>query len=115
MEAQPMAKKEKQRLYNKKYREANRELILAVKAEYRKIICQCSCEENTIRNNLSRHLKSKKHLRLLQEQQKEVVKPDDVVDTEEEALQTEPVEEPLLEITEEEMSLLHRLLALFRR
>ena len=84
----------------------------------------CNCGQVVRRSNLSDHLKTKKHLRLLQEQQ-EVVKDDDVVyvdtseevddKTEEEATQGEPVEEPLLEITDEGMSLLHRLLTLFRR
>ncbi len=121
METQPMTKQERKRLYDKKYREANRELLLLVKAEYRKIMCQCSCGQTVSRNNLSHHVKTKKHLRLLQEQQEEVVKPDDVVyvdtmeELTEEAIQQETVEEPLLEITEEETSLLHRLMTLFRR
>ena len=61
-------------------------------------------------------LRLKKHLRLLQE-----VKPDDIdyVDTmeelKEEAIQQETVEEPLLAITEEEITLLHRIMTLFKR
>ena len=110
---------------SKKYWEANRELLLLVKAEYRKIMCQYSCGQTVSRSNLSHHLKTKKHLRLLQEQQEEVVKPNDVVYADaideidvkikEEATLGEPVEEPHLEITEEEMSLLQRLLSLFKR
>ena len=118
MENQPMTNKERQCLYNKKYREANRELLLPVKAEYRKIMCQRSCGQMVSRNNLSHHLKTKKHLWLLQDQ--EVIKEEDVVyvDTideidvkvKEEAVQGEPVEEPLLEISDEAISLLQRLL-----
>ena len=37
MEPQPMTKQERKRLYDKKYREANREVILAKQAEYRKL------------------------------------------------------------------------------
>ena len=78
-------------------------------------MCQCSCGQTV-------HLKTKKHSRLLQEQQ--VVKPDDVyadtieeisVEVKEEAIQGEPVEEPLLEITEEAVSVLQRLLTLLGR
>ncbi len=124
MEAQPMTKQEKQRLYSKKYWEANREAILKRKAEYCKVMYSCKRGQVVRRNNLSDHLKTKKHLRLLQEQQ-EVVKDEDVVyvDTveevsvkvKEEAIQGESVEEPLLEITEEAVSVLQRLLTLFRR
>ncbi len=114
MEPQPMTQQGRKRLYDKKYREANRELLLLLKAEYRKKMCQCSCGQTVSRSSLSHHLKTKKHLRLLQEQE-EVAKPNDVADTEEEAIQQETVEEPLLEITEEEVSLLQRLQTLFRR
>ncbi len=92
-----MTKQERKRLYDKKYREANRELILAKQAEYRKLTRKCSCGEIVSRNHYSHHTKGKKHLRLLQEQQEEVVKPDDVVyvdtieELNEEAIQTEPV------------------------
>ncbi len=120
-----MTQKERRRFYSKKYRDANTALVWAVKAEYRKVMHQCSCGQMVSRNNLSHHLKTKKHLRLLQEQQEEVVKPDDVVyvDTieeisvkvKEEDIHGESVEEPLLEITDEDMSLTHRLLTLFRR
>ncbi len=77
MENQPMTKQDWQRIYNKKYREANREAILAKKAEYRKIMYQCSCGETVVRNNLARHLKQKKHLQLLQDQ--EVIKEEEVI------------------------------------
>ena len=60
MENQPMTKQDRQRIYNKKYREASRETMLAKKAEYRKIMYQCSCGETVVRNNLARHLKEKK-------------------------------------------------------
>ncbi len=92
METQPMTKQERKRLYDKKYREANRELILAKQAEYRKLTRRCSCGEIVSRNHYSHHIKTKKHLRLLQE-----VKPDDAIEVKEEAIQGEPVEEPLLE------------------
>ena len=122
MENQPMTKQERQHIYNKKYREAHRETILAKKAEYRKIMYQCNCGETVVRNNLARHLKQKKHLQLLQDQ--EVIKEEEViylktmeeidVKIKEEAIQEESIEEPLLEITEEEISLLQRLLTLFK-
>ena len=118
MEPQPMTKQERKRLYDKKYREVNRELILAKQAEYRKLTRRYSCGEIVSRNHYSHHIKTKKHLRLLQEQ---VVKPDGIfyVDTiaelKEEAIQQETVEEPLLAITEEEITILHRLLTLLRR
>ena len=95
-------------MYDKKYREANRELILAKQAEYRKLTRKCSCGEIVNRNHYSRHIKTKKHLRLLQE-----VKPDDAIEVKEEAIQG-PVEEPLLEITEA-VSVLDRLLTLLGR
>ena len=105
METQPMTNKEKQRLHSKKYREASRDVILAKKAEYRKLMRKCSCGEVVSRNNHSRHIKQKKHSQLLQDQ--EVIKEEDVVyvDTIEEVKEeaTRTVEEPLLEITEEEM------------
>ncbi len=117
-----MTKQERKHICDKKYREANRELILLLKAEYRKRMCQCSCGQMVSRNNLSHHLKTKKHLRLLQEQ--EVVKPNDVyadtieeisVEVKEEAIQGEPIEEPLLEITDEDVNLIKRLQTLFGR
>ncbi len=114
METQPITKQERKRLYDKKYREVNREVILAKQAEYRKLTRRCSCGEIVSRNHYSHHIKTKKHLRLLQE-----VKPDDTieeisVEVKEEAIQGEPVEEPLLEITEA-VSVLHRLLTLLGR
>ena len=104
-----MTKQERKRLYDKKYREVNRELIIAKQAEYRKLTRRCSCGEIVSRNHYSHHIKTKKHLRLLQEQ--EVIKEE----IKEEAIQQETVEEPILEITEEEISFLRRLLTLFRR
>ena len=110
METQPMTTQERQRIYSKKYREANRDAILAKQAENRKLTRKCSCGEIVNRNNYSHHSKWKKHLRLLQDQA--VIKEDDDVpvnttqEIKEEAIQGEPIEEPLLEITEEEMSLL---------
>ncbi len=109
-----MTKQERKRLYDKKYREVNRELIIAKQAEYRKLTRICSCGEIVSRNHYSHHIKTKKHLRLLQE-----VKPDDTieeisVEVKEEAIQGEPVEEPLLEITEA-VSVLDRLLILLGR
>ena len=120
MEIQPMTKQERKRLYDKKYREVNRDLIIAKQVEYRKLTRICSCGEIVSRNHYSHHIKTKKHLRLLQEQE-EVVKPDDAdaieeisVEVKEEAIQGEPVEEPLLEITEA-VSVLHRILTLLGR
>ncbi len=102
---------------SRKYREANRDVILAKQAEYRKIMRMRSCGEVVSRNNYSHHTKQKKHSQLLQDQ--EVIKDEDVVyvDTIEEVKEeaTQTVEEPLLEITEEEMNLLYRLLTLFKR
>ena len=109
METQPMTKQERKRLYDKKCREVNRELILAKQAEYRKLTRRCSCGEIVSRNHYSHHIKTKRHLRLLQE-----VKPDDAIEVKEEAIQGEPVEEPLLEITEA-VSVLDRLLILLGR
>ena len=101
-------------MYGKKYREANRDAILAKQAEYRKLTRKCSCGEIVNRNNYSHHIKRKRHLRLLQDQ--EVIKEEDTSEEiKEEAIQGEPIEEPLLEISEEEMSLLQRLLTLPRR
>ncbi len=62
MEIQPMTKQERKRLYDKKYREANRELILAKQAEYRKLTRICSCGEIVSRNHYSHHIKTKKTL-----------------------------------------------------
>ena len=64
MEAQPMTKKERQRLYSKKYREANRELLLIAKAEYRMVMYQrkCSCGQTVSRSNLPHRMKTKKTL-----------------------------------------------------
>ncbi len=83
---------------------------------------KCSCGEMVVRNNLARHLKQKKQLQLLQDQ--EVIKEEEViylktmeeidVKIKEEAIQEESIEEPILEITEEEISLIQRLLTLFR-
>ncbi len=46
---------------HKHYRENNKEIISQKQKE--KITCQCGCEIN--KNNLSRHLKSKKHIKLM--------------------------------------------------
>ena len=62
METQPMTKQERKRLYDKKYREANRDLILAKQAEYRKLTRRCSCGEIVSRNHYSHHIKTKKTL-----------------------------------------------------
>ena len=121
METQPMTTKERQRISSKKYREANRDVILAKQAEYRKLTRKCSCGEIVSRNNYSHHIKRKKHLRLLQDQgeikEEDVVYVDTIDDDKikEEAIQQEPAEEPLLEITEEETTLIQRLLTLFKR
>ena len=110
-----MTKQERKRLYDKKYREANRDAILAKQADYRKLTRKCSCGEIVSRNSYSHHIKGKKkHLRLLQDQ--ELIKEEDTIqEVKEEAIQGETVEEPLLEISEEEISLLRRLLTLFKR
>ena len=114
MEAQPTTTKERQRIYGKKYREANRDVILAKQAECRKLTRKCSCGEIVGRNNYPHHIKGKKHERLLQDQ--EVIKEEDTSEEmKEEAIQGEPIEEPLLEISEEEISLLQRLLTLLKR
>ncbi len=48
-------------------------------------------------------------------QDQEVIKEEDTIEEiQEEAIQGEPIEEPLLEITEEEVTLLQRLLTLLR-
>ena len=75
----------------------------------------CSCGEVVSRNNYSHHITQKKHSQLLQEviKEEDVVYVDTIEEVKEEAIQT--VEEPLLEITEEELNLLYRLLTLFKR
>ena len=82
-------------------------------------MCQCSCGETAVRSSLARRLNQKRHSQLLQDQ--EVIREEEVIylntieEIKEEAIQGEPIEEPLLEISDEETSLLHRLLTLFRR
>ncbi len=112
-----MTRKEKQRLYSRKYREANRDVILAKQADYRKLMRMCSCGEVVNRNNYSHHIKQKKHSQLLQEviKEEDVVYVDTIEEVKEEAIQGEPIEEPLLEISEEETSLIQRLSTLLRR
>ena len=51
MEPPPVTRKEKQRLYSRKYREANRDVILAKQAEYRKLMRMCSCGEVVSRHH----------------------------------------------------------------
>lgn len=63
---------EKKRIYNKNHYELNRDKILEKQKVSKKKYCQkrilCDCGSNVVRNNLSRHMKSKKHLLWLEHQ-----------------------------------------------
>ncbi len=53
--------------YNPKYREQHKEAITEQRMTYmqKKIVCSCGME--VIRNNMTQHIKTKKHLQLLEE------------------------------------------------
>ena len=48
------------------YREAHREELLAKKAVYRMLTLTCACGFEVKRNNVSTHLKSKKHSKAIE-------------------------------------------------
>ncbi len=72
MENQQLTQKEKRALYmmkyNLKYREQHKEAIVEQRTTYmqKKIVCSCGIE--VVRNNLTQHLKTKKHTKALAEQ-----------------------------------------------
>ena len=52
---------EKIKQYKKNYNETNKEKI----KEYKKIVVTCECGVSILKTNLSQHLKSKKHINLM--------------------------------------------------
>ncbi len=54
--------------YNPKYREEHKEAIAEQRTKYLEKKIVCSCGMTVIRNNLTQHLKTKKHIRALDEQ-----------------------------------------------
>ena len=61
----------KKTLYMMKYREKHKEEIKTQKKQYREIKTVCSCGMEIIKNNMARHLQTKKHTRLLEQQNQE--------------------------------------------
>ena len=57
--------------YNPKYREQHKEEIKMQQKQYREIKTVCSCGMEIIKNNMARHLQTKKHTRLLEQQNQE--------------------------------------------
>ena len=54
----------KKTLYMMKYREKHQEEIKIQKKQYREIKTVCSCGMEIVKNNMARHLQTKKHTRL---------------------------------------------------
>ncbi len=57
--------------YNPKYREEHKDDIVAKRILYMQKQIVCSCGMTLIRNNLTQHLKTKKHTKALDEQNQE--------------------------------------------
>ena len=64
---QPKTKQQKKAEQNKRYRDKHHEILLEKQREYRQIRIVCSCGEEVRRNNLSDHVKMKKHIKKMQE------------------------------------------------
>ncbi len=60
MEDQQLSKQEKKEQYMKKYRANKKEEIKAHKKQYREIQAKCSCGMEIVKNNMARHLQTKK-------------------------------------------------------
>ncbi len=71
MERQQLSQREKKTIYmmkyNPKYRESHQESIQETRNAYMQKKTVCSCGMEVIRNNLTQHLKTKKHSNALDE------------------------------------------------